>query len=168
MLADDLRNLQAPFKTRYREQPESARLTLKARGVLGLDQLTCTLQAIPRPAAMGLHPAAGGDGNAGCAAETLLEALVGCAGVTLTAVATAMQIPIRGGSITAEGDVDFRGTLGIDRQTPVGFTGIRLSYDLDADATAEQLATLYKLTERYCVVYQTLLHPPRVVVSNQA
>lgn len=168
MLADDLRNLQAPFKSQYREQPESARLTLKARGVLGLDDLTCTLQANPRPAVMGLHPAAGGDGSAGCAAEMLLEALVGCAGVTLTAVATAMQIPIRGGSITAEGDVDFRGTLGIDKQTPIGFTEIRLSYDLDADATAEQLATLYKLTERYCVVYQTLLHPPRVVVANNA
>jgi uncharacterized OsmC-like protein len=167
MRAEELKALQAPVKARYREEPAAALLTLKARGDLGED-VTCKVQAGRAVAEAGLHPATGGDGLAVCSGDMLLEALVGCAGVTLRAVATALDIPVRGGTVTAEGDLDFRGTLGVSKEVPVGFKVIRLHFDLDTDATDEQLATLLKLTERYCVVYQTLRQSPALAASVAA
>jgi uncharacterized OsmC-like protein len=166
MKADDLRALQAPLKTRYRDDPAAARCTMKARGTLGVDNVTCKVEHARPGVEAGLHPLAGGDGRWACAADMLLEALIACAGVTLTAVATAMAIPLRGGTVTAEGDMDFRGTLGLSKEVPIGFTAIRLHFDLDSDATPDQLATLVKLTERYCVVYQTLLKPPPITATH--
>jgi uncharacterized OsmC-like protein len=166
MNADELRALQAPVKARYRDDPAAARLTLRARGTLG-EGVTCKVQTGRALVEAGLHPATGGDGTAVCSGDMLLEALASCAGVTLRAVATALAIPIRGGSVTAEGDLDFRGTLGVSKEVPVGFQDIRLHFDLDTDATAEQVATLLTLTERYCVVYQTLRNPARLTVSQQ-
>jgi len=163
MNSADLRAKQAPFKSQYRDNPESALVTLRAVGVLNVDDVTCRLNLHPTPANAGLHPLTGGDGSGACSAEMLLHALVGCAGVTLGAVATAMEIPITSGSITAEGDVDFRGTLGVSREVPIGFQEIRLKFDLQSEAPAEKLAKLIELTERYCVVYQTLKHSPRLV-----
>jgi uncharacterized OsmC-like protein len=163
MNSSDLRALQAPFKTKYRDDPASALVTLKAVGRLDVGSITCRLELHPNPSNAGLHPLTGGDGSGACSAEMLLQALIGCAGVTLGAVATAMEIPIKSGSITAEGDVDFRGTLGVSRDVPVGFQEIRLKFDLDADAPDEKLAKLIELTERYCVVYQTLKNSPRLV-----
>ncbi len=165
MTADELRALQAPLKTRYREQPEAARLTLRARGELGATGLTCRVETGRALVEAGLHPATGGDGLAACSGDMLLEALVACAGVTLGAVATALGLTVRGGTVTAEGDLDFRGTLGVAKEVPVGFGEIRLHFELDTDATSEQRATLLKLTERYCVIYQTLLKPPGLSVS---
>lgn len=162
MNSNDLRELQAPFKTRYKNEPASALLTLSAVGELGPD-VTCRLTFGVPPQTAGLHPAAGGDGATACSAEMLLQALVGCAGVTLGAVATAMEIPVRGGKIIAQGDVDFRGTLGVSRDVPVGFQEIRLSFDLQTDASAEKIQKLIELTERYCVVFQTLKNSPRIV-----
>ncbi|MDB5342527.1 MAG: OsmC family protein [Schlesneria sp.] len=159
----ELRAKQAPFKNKYRDDPASALVTLRAIGRLDIDSVTCHLDLHPNPSCAGLHPLTGGDGSGACSAEMLLHALVGCAGVTLGAVATAMEIAIRAGSITAEGDVDFRGTLGISRDVPIGFQEIRLKFDLDSDAPAEKLAKLIELTERYCVVYQTLKTSPRLV-----
>lgn len=156
MNADELRARQAPCKERYRSNPASAIQTLRARGRLGPDAPACTVETPLGPVQAGLHPAAGGDGSAACAGDMLLQALVACAGVTLTAVATALGIPLRGGSIEAEGDLDFRGTLAVDRSAPVGFTSIRLDYRLDTDADEAQRARLIELTERYCVVYQTI------------
>jgi uncharacterized OsmC-like protein len=157
---DALRALQAPLKERYREQPENARVTLTATGTLD-DEIACSVNTGRALAKAGLHPATGGDGSLLCSGDMLLEALVACAGVTLRAVATALDIPLRGGTITAEGELDFRGTLGVDRQAPVGFASIALRFDLDAPtADEEQLGTLLKLTERYCVVLQTLRSPP--------
>lgn len=160
MKADELRALQAPLKAKYRDNPSSALGTMRATGTLTGDGVICNVKTFTGPVEAGLHPATGGDGRAACSGDMLLEALVGCAGVTLRAVATAMDVPLRGGTITAEGDLDFRGTLGIDKETPVGFKAIRLRFDLDTDATAEQVAKLVQLTERYCVVYQTFAKPP--------
>lgn len=160
----DLRAMQTPFKNKFKADPASAYLTLKAVGTLS-DNVTCQLSFSVPPQNAGLHPQAGGDGTAACSAEMLLHALVGCAGVTLGAVSTSMEIPIRGGTITAEGDVDFRGTLGVSREVPVGFQEIRLKFDLDTDAPAEKVQKLVELTERYCVVYQTLKNSPRLKTS---
>lgn len=163
MTPNELREKQAPFKTKYRDDPASALVTLRAAGELHVESVSCRLQFGVPPQDAGLHPLAGGDGTQACSAEMLLHALIGCAGVTLGAVATAMEIPVRGGTITAEGDVDFRGTLGVSREVPIGFQAIRLTFALDTDAPPEKLAKLVELTERYCVVYQTLKHSPKMV-----
>lgn len=165
MNTEELRALQAPLKERYRKQPESAVITLKASGRLG-EGVTCSVQTGRALVEAGLHPATGGSGLSACSGDMLLEALAACAGVTLNAVATALGIEIRDGRVRAEGDLDFRGTLGVDKTAPVGFQRVRLYFDLETDATAEQLATLLKLTERYCVVYQTLRQPPEISVSG--
>src|SRR5438093_1927659 len=159
MNAEELRSLQAPLKERYRQQPQTALITLRAEGRLG-QGVTCKIETGKAPVEAGLHSATGGDGLAACSGDMLLEALVACAGVTLRAVATALAIPVRGGTVSAEGDLDFRGTLGVAKDVPVGFKAIRLHFDLDADATPEQLETLQKLTKRYCVIYQTLQTSP--------
>lgn len=164
---DELRALQAPLKERYRENPDAAVVTLSATGSLG-EGVSCAVETGRALAEAGLHPATGGDGTLLCSGDMLLEALVACAGVTLRAVATSLEIPIRGGTVRAEGDLDFRGTLGVDRDAPVGFRSIRLTFDLDADADDEQLATLKKLTERYCVVYQTLAGAPALSAELNA
>jgi uncharacterized OsmC-like protein len=162
---DALRTLQEPLKARYRENPDAALVTLTATGTLD-DDITCSVQTGRALATAGLHPATGGDGLALCSGDMLLEALVACAGVTLRAVATALEVPVNGGTITAAGDLDFRGTLAVDRDAPVGFASIALRFDLDApEAGEEQLATLLKLTERYCVVLQTLRGGPQVEVT---
>ncbi|HZT79820.1 MAG TPA: OsmC family protein [Gemmataceae bacterium] len=167
MNADELRALQAPLKARYKDDPAAARVTLRARGSLGDGALTCKVETGRALVEAGLHPATGGDGSAACSGDMLLEALVACAGVTLRAVATALGVGLRGGSVSAEGDLDFRGTLGVSKEVPVGFTAIRLRFDLDTDAPPEQVATLLKLTERYCVIYQTLQRPAPLSVSHQ-
>jgi uncharacterized OsmC-like protein len=161
----ELRELQAPLKARYREDAGAAVITLRAEGRLDETNPVCKVETGRAIVEAGLHPATGGDGLHACSGDMLLEALVACAGVTLRAVATALEIPLRGGTVRAEGDLDFRGTLGVAKDAPVGFRDIRLRFDLDADADAEQLATLQKLTERYCVVYQTLRHSPPVAVE---
>jgi uncharacterized OsmC-like protein len=161
---DELRALQAPLKESYTKSPEAALVTLSAQGELG-DGVSCSVQTGRALAQAGLHPASGGDGSLLCSGDMLLEALVACAGVTLQAVATSLEIPVASGRVRAEGELDFRGTLGVDRQAPVGFTEIRLSFDLDTDADEEQLALLQKLTERYCVVYQTLAAGPAVTTA---
>jgi uncharacterized OsmC-like protein len=161
---DALRALQAPLKESYKEDPDKARLTLKATGTLGED-VSCSVEAGRAIAKAGLHPLTGGDGSLLCSGDMLLEALVACAGVTLGAVSTSLGIPIDAGRVHAEGDLDFRGTLGVDRDAPVGFSDIRLSFELDTDADDEQLATLLKLTERYCVVFQTLARGPQLDVK---
>jgi uncharacterized OsmC-like protein len=163
MQQDDLRALQAPLKERYRTEPEAALITLQADGSLG-EGVSCSVQTGRALAEAGLHPATGGDGSLLCSGDMLLEALVACAGVTLKAVATALGVNADG-RVHAEGDLDFRGTLGVDREAPVGFKSIRLSFALDTDADDEQLATLLKLTERYCVVYQTLAGGPQLDVT---
>jgi len=168
MKAEELRAVQAPVKARYREQPAAALVTLRAQGTLDGDGITCRVQTARAVAEAGLHPATGGDGRSLCSGDMLLEALAACAGVTLRAVATALDIPVRGGTVTAEGDLDFRGTLGVSKEAPVGFKAIRLHFDLDTIATPEQLANLLKLTERYCVVYQTLRAPANISVSHHA
>jgi uncharacterized OsmC-like protein len=165
MTAEELRVLQTPFKSRYREDPARARQTLSAEGSLKMAQVACEVGTAAGTVAAGLHPSVGGDGSFACAGDMLLQALVACAGTTLAAVATAMQIPVRGGTIRAEGVLDFRGTLGVSKDTDVGFQEIRLSFDLDTDATPEQLDNLLRLTRRYCVVYQTLVKPPRIAES---
>jgi len=166
MNADDLRAVQAPLKERYRDAPEAALITLRAQGRIG-EGLSCKIETGKALVAAGLHPATGGDGRAACSGDMLLEALVACAGVTLNAVATALGIELRDASLQAEGDLDFRGTLGVAKEVPVGFQNIRLQFTLDTDASDEQLATLLRLTERYCVVYQTLAHPPALAVTRQ-
>src|SRR5438128_12613000 len=165
MTADELRSLQAPLKTQYREHPETALVTLRAEGQIDKN-VTCKRETGKARDEAGLHPATGGDGQAARAAHMLLVALVGCAGVTLSAVATAMNISLRGATIRAEGDLDFRGTLGVSKEVPVGFKDIRLHFDLDTDANEEQLATLLRLAERYCVVNQTLSQPAKINVSH--
>ena len=155
MDSDKLKALQAPLKDRYRMEPASAVITLKAEGRLG-EGVSCSLQTHKALVEAGLHPATGGNGLEACSGDMLLEALVACAGVTLKAVATALELPLASGTVTAEGDLDFRGTLGVDRDAPVGFRAIRLRFDLTGDLSDEQRATLAKLTERYCVVYQTV------------
>ena len=168
MDSNDLRAMQAPLKQRYRDDPDTAIVTISATGELGAGNVTCKVETGRALVEAGLHPAAGGDGLTACSGDMLLEALVACAGVTMRAVATALDIPIRSGSVTAEGDLDFRGTLAIDKETPVGFRDIRLKFALDTDATEEQLATLMKLTERYCVVYQTLRSGPPIAITRIA
>ncbi len=166
MDAEALRALQAPLKSKYREEPQSARVTLMAQGRIG-EGVSCKVQTGKALAQAGLHPATGGDGMLVCSGDMLLEALVACAGVTLCAVATAIGVELRDGVVKAEGDLDFRGTLGVSKETPVGFTDIRLSFELDTDAEKEQLDTLVRLTERYCVVYQTLRQPPAIRVGYE-
>ncbi len=165
MNAEELRSLQAPIKARYQRDPAAALITLEAEGRIG-DGITCKVDTGRAIAEAGLHPATGGDGRALCSGDMLLEALVACAGVTLNAVATAIGVELRDAKIRAEGDLDFRGTLGVDRDAPVGFRQIRLNFDLDTAADAEQLASLMKLTERYCVVLQTLSNPAELNVSR--
>jgi uncharacterized OsmC-like protein len=160
--ADSLRSLQAPLKERYRESPRDALLTLRAEGRLGSDAVVCRVETGRALVEAGLHPATGGDGVAVCSGDMLLQALVACAGVTLQAVATALEIPVRGGRVHAEGDLDFRGTLGVDREAPVGFAAVRLRFELDSDATDDELAALLRVTERYCVVLQTLRTPATI------
>jgi uncharacterized OsmC-like protein len=164
MKADELRALQAPLKQRYRDEPGAARITLSARGNLDAG-ITCSVDTGKALVQAGLHPATGGDGLSACSGDMLLQALVACAGVTLRAVATALDIPVHGGSVVAEGDLDFRGTLGVSREAAVGFADIRLRFELDTNASEEQLQNLLKLTERYCVVYQTLRRSPAVALS---
>lgn len=156
MNSTELRDLQAPLKEQYRSQPESAIITLKAQGQIG-DGISCKVETGKAIVEAGLHPATGGTGLLACSGDLLLEALVACAGVTAKAVATAIGMDIKSGIVKAEGDLDFKGTLGVSKDVPVGFAAIRLSFDLDTDANAEQIASLAKLTERYCVVYQTLI-----------
>ncbi len=157
----ELKSIQAPLKGRYRSEPEAALVTLSASGTLG-EGVSCSVQTGRALHEAGLHPASGGDGTQLCSGDMLLEALVACAGVTMRAVATSLGIALREGTVSAEGDLDFRGTLGVDREAPVGFGAIRLTFDLDTDADEEQLATLLKLTERYCVVLQTLVSAPSI------
>jgi len=165
MNSDELRALQAPLKERYRAEPDAAVVTLRATGRLG-EGVSCSLDTARALVTAGLHPATGGTGELACSGDMLLEALVACAGVTLAAVATAIGVPLRDAAIHAEGDLDFRGTLGVSREAPVGFRAIRLRFDLDTAAPPEQVAKLIQLTERYCVVYQTLVQPPAVEVSG--
>ncbi|MDR3703854.1 MAG: OsmC family protein [Candidatus Sulfopaludibacter sp.] len=164
MNIDDLRAAQAPLKERYRSQPDAALITLKAEGRIG-EHVTCSIQTGKALVEAGLHPATGGPGAFACSGDMLLEALAACAGVTMASVATSIGVNLRGGTVRAEGDLDFRGTLGVDKDVPVGFQQIRLQFELDTDATAEQLVTLQRLTERYCVVYQTLRQPALIAVS---
>jgi uncharacterized OsmC-like protein len=166
MNADEIRSLQAPLKERYRENPETALVTLRAEGHIG-EGVTCKIETGKALVEAGLHPATGGDGLSACSGDMLLEALVACAGVTLRAVATALDIQLRDATVRAEGDLDFRGTLGVSKDVAVGFQQIRLHFDLDTDASEEQLTTLLRLTERYCVVYQTLNHPAKIEVVRR-
>ena len=166
MNSDDLRAVQAPLKERYKSEPGAALVTLRAKATLG-ENVSCKVETGKALVAAGLHPATGGDGSYACSGDMLLEALAACAGVTMNAVATALGIEIVDGRVEAEGDLDFRGTLGVSKEAPVGFQAIRLRFELDTDATEDQLATLQRLTERYCVVYQTLLTPPEIAVSRQ-
>ncbi len=165
MNTEELRAIQAPIKERYKTDPDAALITLKAQGRLG-DGITCNVQTGKALVAAGLHPATGGNGLSACSGDMLLEALVACAGVTLNAVATAIGVVVRSGAIRAEGDLDFRGTLGVAKDAPVGFQRIRLHFDLDTDASEDQLSTLLRLTERYCVVFQTLRRSPEMEVSH--
>jgi uncharacterized OsmC-like protein len=164
MERDELRALQAPLKARYLSEPGAAQVTLSATGALG-DGVSCSVQTGRALAEAGLHPASGGDGSLLCSGDMLLEALVACAGVTLRAVATSLGIVVTAGRVHAEGDLDFRGTLGVEREAPVGFSAIRLSFELETEADEEQLVTLERLTERYCVVYQTLASAPGLTTT---
>ncbi len=166
MNADELRSVQAPLKDQYRQTPDAALITLRAQGRLG-EGVSCKIETGKALVVAGLHPATGGTGLSACSGDMLLEALVACAGVTLNAVATALGIELRDATLQAEGDLDFRGTLGVSKEVPVGFQDIRLKFTLDTDASDEQLATLLRLTERYCVVYQTLVCPPAMTIARQ-
>ncbi|MFN2601369.1 MAG: OsmC family protein [Gemmatimonadaceae bacterium] len=166
MNADELRAMQAPLKERYRAEPSTAVITLRAEGKLG-DGITCRVETGRAFVDAGLHPATGGSGLEACSGDMLLEALVACAGVTLRAVATAIGIDVRDGSVRAEGDLDFRGTLGVSREASVGFREIRLEFSLDSDASDEQIDNLLRLTERYCVVFQTLNNSPQLSMSRR-
>jgi uncharacterized OsmC-like protein len=163
----ELKEKQAPIKARYRERPETAVITLKAEGSIGAG-VTCSVQTAQALIEAGLHPATGGSGVHACSGDMLLQALVACAGVTLNAVATALELPIKDATIRAEGDLDFKGTLGVDKNAPVGFKDIRLSFNIEGELNDEQMATLLKMTERYCVVYQTLKSAPQIVVTAKA
>jgi uncharacterized OsmC-like protein len=160
-----LQALQAPLKERYRAEPQAAVITLRADGRLGDEKVSCSVETGRALVEAGLHQATGGPGTLACSGDMLLQALVACAGVTLRAVATSLEIPVRGGTVRAEGDLDFRGTLGVSKEAPVGFSDIRLRFELNTDATSEQLDTLLRLTERYCVVHQTLVGSPGVAMS---
>jgi uncharacterized OsmC-like protein len=164
MEREELRSIQAPLKERYAAEPEAAMVTLRAEGSLG-EGVSCSVDTGRALAEAGLHPASGGDGTLLCSGDMLLEALAACAGVTLRAVATSLGIEVESGSVRAEGELDFRGTMAVDRDAPVGFRAIRLSFELDTEASAEELETLLKLTERYCVVFQTLSAPPELSAS---
>ena len=161
----ELRAVQEPLKDAYRQDPRDALVTLRAHGQLDEQAIACSVDTGRQLAVAGLHPATGGDGSLLCSGDMLLQALVACAGVTLRAVATSLQISLAGGTITAEGDLDFRGTLAVAKDAPVGFSAVRLAFDLDTGATGEQLQTLIRLTERYCVVYQTLAQPPQLTMT---
>ena len=165
MNRDSLRALQQPLKDSYREDPANALVTLRAAGELGAESVSCSVATGRALAEAGLHPASGGDGTLACSGDMLLQALVACAGVTLKAVATSLGVDVFGGTVHAEGDLDFRGTMAVSKDAPVGFSAIRLSFDLDTDASAEQVETLKVLTERYCVVYQTLANPAQLTTS---
>ncbi len=167
MDSTQLRAMQAPIKDRYRTDPKAAFITLKANGSLDSDGLSCKVETGRAIATAGLHPATGGSGLELCSGDMLLEALVACAGVTLKSVATAIDVPLKSGHVVAEGDLDFRGTLGVDKEAPVGFAEIRLRFDVATDAPQDKLDQLLKLTERYCVVYQTIKNGPKVSVSLQ-
>lgn len=167
MNATELKNLQSPLKEQYRNNPDAAIITLKAQGKIS-EGISCKIETGRALVAAGLHPATGGTGLLACSGDMLLEALVACAGVTLSAVATALAIEINDGTITAEGDLDFKGTLGVSKDVPVGFKAIRLKFDLDTNANEEQIASLKKLTERYCVVYQTLTNGVAVEATYNA
>ena len=164
MRREDLRAIQKPLKERYRDEPRTAQITLQAQGTLG-DGIACSVATGTAMARAGLHPATGGDGLSLCSGDMLLQALVACAGVTLRAVATSLDIPVKAGTVRAEGDLDFRGTLAVSKDVAVGFTAIRLHFDLGTDANEDELETLVRLTERYCVVYQTLTCPPALSLS---
>jgi uncharacterized OsmC-like protein len=166
MNLEQLRAIQAPLKEKYRQEPGVAVITLRASGDLDSSSIACKVDTGRALVEAGLHPATGGDGTQACSGDMLLEALAACAGVTLKAVATSLGVAIRKGTVRAEGDLDVRGTLGVDKAAPVGFRDIRLAFDLDTDATPEQLATLYKLTERYCVIFQTLKNPPSLALKS--
>jgi len=166
MDATALRAMQAPIKERYKGDPKAAYITLKAKGTLDDAHIACKVETGRALAAAGLHPATGGSGLELCSGDMLLEALVACAGVTLSAVATALELPVRDARVRAEGDLDFRGTLGVAKEAPVGFRDIRLGFEIDGDLSEEQRATLMRLTERYCVVYQTLRAPPPIAVTS--
>jgi uncharacterized OsmC-like protein len=168
MDAAELRAMQAPIKERYKTDPKSAVITLKAKGTLDDANIACKVETGRALAVAGLHPATGGSGLELCSGDMLLEALVACAGVTIKAVATALAIPLKSGTVSAEGDLDFRGTLGVAKDAPVGFSAIRLRFELDTDAAPDQLAKLIELTERYCVIYQTLRHPPAIALERAA
>jgi uncharacterized OsmC-like protein len=163
----ELKNLQAPLKDKYRSNPASAIITLKAKGSIG-EGISCSIETGRAIIEAGLHPATGGTGLLACSGDLLLEALVACAGVTLRAVATAIGVEIKSGTVKAEGDLDFRGTLGVSKEVPVGFQSIRLEFDLDSNATTEQMESISKLTERYCVIYQTLIHGVRIETKYHA
>jgi uncharacterized OsmC-like protein len=165
MNADQLKALQAPLKEQYKVDPDAAMITLRAKG-RATENVACKVETGRALVEAGLHPATGGDGSFACSGDMLLEALVACAGVTLRAVATSIGVDLRDATVRAEGDLDFRGTLGVAREVPVGFQRIRLAFDLTTDASEEQIATLMRLTERYCVVYQTLRRPPEIAVSR--
>ena len=167
MDAAELRALQAPIKERYKSDPSAAVITLKAKGSIDTENLTCKIETGRALAVAGLHPATGGSGLELCSGDMLLEALVACAGVTLKSVATAVEVPLKKGIVIAEGDLDFRGTLGVDKEAPVGFEEIRLRFEIATDAPQDKLDLLLKLTERYCVVYQTIKNGPKVSVSMQ-
>jgi uncharacterized OsmC-like protein len=160
-----LRAVQEPLKDTYRGNPHKALVTLRARGQLDEQAVACSVDTGRELAVAGLHPATGGDGSLLCSGDMLLQALVACAGVTLRAVAISLGIPLAGGTVTAEGDLDFRGTLAVSKEAPVGFSAVRLAFDLDTGATPEQVQTLIRLTERYCVIYQTLAHPPELTMT---
>ena len=159
---NELRARQAPLKEQYRDHPETAVVRLKAEGTLGEENVSCSVRTSSALVEAGLHPATGGDGTQACSGDMLLEALVACSGVTLGAVARSLKIAIRGGTVKASGDLDFRGTLAVTKEASVGFKNIRLEFDLDTDAGSDDLETLYRLTERYCVIYQTLVDPPQL------
>lgn len=165
MDAQALRAMQAPYKDKYKDSPDAAVITLKAHGTLDESKIACKVETGRALAVAGLHPATGGSGAELCSGDMLLEALVACAGVTLKAVSTALEIPLKAGRVKAEGDLDFRGTLGVAKDAPVGFRDIRLTFDLDTDAPQEQIDTLIKLTERYCVIFQTLAKPPKLALE---
>jgi len=167
MNAEQLRELQAPLKARYKQEPQAALVTLRAVGRVAQSSVTCRIESGKPGIPVGLHPAAGGDGLAACSGDMLLEALVGCAGVTLAAVATAMGVELKSALVSAEGELDFRGTLGVSRDAPVGFTHLRLLFEIETDTPAEKVHKLVELTERYCVVFKTLAEPPKIEVRTQ-
>lgn len=167
MKAEDLRAIQAPIKQRYRDDATTALIPARAEGILEMDGIACNVRVWKGQTMAGLHPAGGGSGKEACSADMLLEALVGCAGVTLAAVATAMSIPIRGGKVIAEGTWDARGTLGVDKTAPVGITDIKLIFEVDTDAEPDKVARMIQMAERYCVIAQTLTHPPKITFEHR-